>query len=109
MSRFNFVENYDSLKIWENKVSNLPVVNTSKEKYLDTSKINILIIKNSIKDNKNLLIPPLSILGITLLVFLLSILPKLNIWRLTNKSISFDNCKTAVMVDIFNISIFLWI
>ena len=46
MSRFNFVENYDSLKIWENKVSNLPVVNTSKEKYLDTSKINILIIKN---------------------------------------------------------------
>ena len=91
MSRFNFLENYDSLKIWENKISNLPIDSTAKNKYLDISKINVSIIKNSIKDNKFFLIPPLSILGMTLIIFFLSILPKLNIWRLTNKSISFDN------------------
>ena len=91
MNKFNFLENYDSLKKWEKVSLNLIVENDAKGKDFNLSIIKISKIKSLIKNNKTFILPPLSILGLTFLIFSFSILPRFNIWRLTNKSITFDD------------------
>ena len=91
MNKFNFLENYDSLKKWEKLSSNLFLENDLERKDSNFSIINISKIKSSIKSNKILILPPLSILGLTFLVFFFSIIPRFNIWRLANRSMTFDD------------------
>lgn len=91
MENFNFLDNYSSLKKWEKIDSNIELEDNSNESYLNISNFRKDKIVLLFKNNKYLLIPPLSIMGMTFAIFAISIIPRLNSWRLTNKVILFDS------------------
>ena len=85
MNNFNYLDNYSSLQRWEKDLNKISTENNLKETNFNLSNININKIKSLIKKNKFLLIPPLSIIGLTFIVFVVSIFPRLNVWRLSSR------------------------
>ena len=91
MENFNFLDNYSSLKRWEKSSASVEFEENVNESYFNISNFTIDKIELIFRNNKYLLIPPLSIMGMTFAIFAISIIPRLNSWRLTNKVISFDS------------------
>ena len=87
MENFNFLDNYSSLKRWEKSNAKIEFEDNLNESYFNTSNFTKEKIEFIFRNNKYLLIPPLSIMGMTFAIFAISIIPRLNSWRLTNKVI----------------------
>lgn len=91
MENFNFLDNYSSLKRWEKGNASIELEDKSNEQIFNISSFSKDKIQLLFKKNKYLLIPPLSILSMTFAIFTLSIIPRLNSWRLTNRVNLFDS------------------
>jgi len=91
MKKFNFVENYNSLKKWEKDPSSPLELEKKKELVDNLKNLNFQKVLIEIKKNKILTLAPLSVLGITSFVFAASLIPKLNISILNKRAKEFDS------------------
>lgn len=99
MKNFNFLENYESIKRWEKDPTSLLKFEKNQEiinnfTQLDPKKLLLLI-----KKNKILILPPLSVLGMTFLVFSATLLPKINI-QLSKRQVNDFDIKFSKLQEI---------
>ena len=97
MNNFNFVSNYPSLKKWEREsLFQDEFNNKDSSKKFNKFSITPDILLETIKTQKFLLIPPLSVLSLTLIIFIISLYPRLNVMRLSNKNNKFENLYSEI-------------
>ncbi len=91
MTNYNFAENYENLNLWKfsNEISIDESTISFKDKFIKLIRNPDLLI--SLKENKILYLPTLFVLGGTLIIEILSLVPIINIKRLETSHFKYED------------------